>query len=159
MKSVSVSMSSLACLLLALPGAADEVPAGASIPSSYDITKTYVGRTEIWDEGCSGGIYYGPNGQARAWCGENSSGFAAGYWSADASGRMCHQLTWYFIADGKVGSSLGERACTSHLLDERRKVWRNWPGSDEWWPAENDSLVRGYRFQNEILAVRRLMGL
>ncbi len=159
MNSAAIWIVSLVCSVLALPVFADELPSGASTPSTYDLTRTYVGHTEVWDQDCYGGIYYGPNGQARAWCRKNPGGFAAGVWSVDAYGRMCHQLTWYYVANGKVGSSLGERACTSHVVDRRNSVWRNWPGSAEWWPAKSDTLVRGYLFQDQILAIKRQMGI
>lgn len=150
----------LVCSLTATPVLADELPSGATTPSTYALTRTYLGHTEIWQQNCGGGIYYGPNGQARAWCRNNPSGFGAGTWTVDVYGRMCHQLSWYYLAGGTVGSSPGERTCTSHVVDPRNRMWRNWPNSNEWWPANGDGvLVRGYQFQDQIISVKRRLGI
>lgn len=140
--------------------AADPLPSGAKTPQASQVTAAYLGRTELWENDCGGGIYFGPKGQARAWCATNPNEFAAGTWSVDAYGRMCHSLQWYYRSQGRVGSSAGDQACITHVSDRRGRIWRKWPRSDEWWLLEEgEGVRRGYLFQDRVQAAKRMMGI
>lgn len=149
-------------MIAVLPTAsiADPLPSGAKTPRPDQVEAAYLGRTDLWTTDCSGGIYFGGNNQARAWCGENSDSLGAGMWGVDSYGRLCHELTWYWPNGNRAGSSLGDRTCVQHVVDRAGRVWRSYPGQTEWWPVNSDAgLVPGYKFQNEVLATKRRLGL
>ncbi len=151
-----------AILIAATPivALADPMPRAAQIASSGQVARAYVGKTDPWDKDCSGGIYFGSNGQARAWCAENSDSLGAGSWTADNQGRLCHQLTWYWPNGRRAGTSVGEYSCISHVVDRRGKLWRSWPNDSEWWPMDGESsLIRGYKFQSNVRQTRAKLGL
>jgi hypothetical protein len=155
-----LNLATLSLLLITGQVSADPLPPGAKTPQASILAGAYLGRTELWESDCGGGIYFGPRGQARAWCATNPSGFAAGNWSVDAYGRMCHDLRWYYKSGGRVGSSSGEKTCITHVSDRRGRIWRNWPESNDWWLLkEGDGVRRGYLFQDKILAAKRWMGI
>lgn len=155
---LSIALSAL--LLGTLSLSADPLPSGAKTPDAGKLAAAYLGRTELWESDCGGGIYFGPKGQARAWCATNPEGFAAGTWSVDAYGRMCHHLLWYYKSGSRVGSSAGDPACITHVSDRRGRIWRKWPQSDEWWLLEEgEGVRRGYLFQDRVQAAKRRMGI
>lgn len=138
---------------------ADPIPRGAKPASREKISKAYVGKTDLWDSGCGGGIYFSPSGQARAWCKESSDSLGAGTWSIDANGNLCQDLTWYWPNTGTAGASPGADTCISHVVDRWGQLWRSWPGDENWWPVDrNAGLVRGYKFQSQILDTRSKLG-
>ena len=138
---------------------ADPKPRNAKIASSDKIVRAYAGRTAPWDEGCDGGIYFGGNAQARAWCAQNSESLGAGTWSANSQGELCYELTWYWSDRNRIGSSLDERICISHVVDRVGRVWRSWPNEPEWWPMDRSGgMVRGYKFKNEVRQTRNKLG-
>ncbi|MDQ2092158.1 DUF995 domain-containing protein [Marimonas arenosa] len=151
-----------AALLVALPGwsAADSKPRGAQ-PASYEkIATAYAGKTELWGDNCNGGIYFAPNWQARAWCADTSENFGAGRWSVEPGGLVCHDLTWYWPNGARAGASPGGKTCVSHVVDRWGKLWRNWPGSAEWWPLDGSgALVRGYKLQQQVQQTQRRLGM
>ncbi len=149
-------------LILALPisATADPLPYGAKTPAPKQIIAAYMGKTALWEKDCEGGIYFGPNEQARAWCAQKSEVLGAGKWTVDAYGRMCHNLTWYWPNNDRAGSSAGERTCIQHVVDRFGRVWRRYPGQAEWWPIKGDStLVRGYTYRKETAAAQKKLGL
>ena len=151
-----------AVLLVVAPGSAtaDPRPRGAQPASPAKVTQAYAGKTDLWEADCGGGIYFGPNGQARAWCAQKDGNLGAGAWSVQSDGQLCQELTWYWPNGRSYGASKGNRACISHVVDGRGKLWRSWPGSEEWWPIDSPSgLVRGYKFQSNVKQVRSRLGL
>jgi hypothetical protein len=152
----------VATLLAIVPTAsiADPMPSGAKNPTPSQIEAAYIGRTDLWTTDCAGGIYFGANNQARAWCSESRDSLGAGTWSVDNYGRLCHELTWYWPNDNRAGSSPGDKTCVQHVVDRSGHVWRSYPGQSEWWPVSSDAgLVPGYKFQGEVVATQRRLGL
>ncbi len=153
-----VASAVLACAPIS--ALADQKPLGARAASAGQIAKAYLGKTEMWNTDCSGGIYYGGNGQARAWCGDKAGNLGAGRWSADNNGNMCSELTWYWPGNGRAGASQGEKSCVAHVVDIFGGIWRSWPGDPEWWPMNGSpDIVEGYKFQNEVSRTQRKLGL
>jgi hypothetical protein len=150
-------LSSILLLSLAAPSVADPMPRGAKPAQPQKIAQAYAGRTDIWEEGCNGGIYFSPNWQARAWCAESSDNVGAGSWRVDESGRLCQSLNWYWPNGTRAGVSAGEELCISHVVDRWGKMWRNWPGDAEWWPMER--LPKGYKFQSDVQQARARLGI
>lgn len=139
---------------------ADPMPRGAQPASPSKVAQAYSGKTDLWETDCGGGIYFGPNGQARAWCSQNSDNLGAGTWYVQSDGQLCQELTWYWPNGQNAGASAGDRACISHVVDRRGKLWRSWPESSEWWPIDATSgLVRGYKFQNNVRHTRQKLNL
>lgn len=157
-------------LVAAIPAIAfsDPKPRSAKSVAPEYLAGIYAGKTDLWAEGCDGGIYYAPNLQARAWCGENSDSFGAGKWEIDSQGRMCHQLSWYWPnGNGKAGESLGDQTCISHVIDRWGTVWRSWPNDPEWWPLAGklsgvkkySGMKEGYKFRANVTETRSKLGL
>jgi hypothetical protein len=160
MKLARLNLVLTALLLSGTNLSAEPLPSGAKLPQASEIRGTYIGRTELWESDCGGGIYFGPRGEARAWCATKPDVFGAGTWSVDAHGRMCHNLRWYYKSGRTVGNSMGGQDCISHVSDRRGRIWRNWPGSNEWWLLQEGATVqRGYIFQNQIRMAKRKMGI
>lgn len=153
----------LAALMIATApsiAAADPKPATAKPAKPAKVIRAYAGKTDIWADGCSGGMYYSPEGQARAWCSESRENFGAGTWSVSADGVMCQDVTWYWPNQGRAGSSQAGRSCIEHVTDWTGQIWRSWPGSSEWWPMDRySSPVRGFKFRDEVYATRSSLGL
>ncbi|WP_137699722.1 DUF995 domain-containing protein [Marimonas lutisalis] len=150
-----------AATLAALPALAqaDPMPRGAKPASTGKIAQTYAGKTELWGEGCNGGIYFSPNWQARAWCADASESLGAGRWSVE-EGQLCYDLTWHWPSGRRAGSTPGGKACIAHVTDRWGKLWRSWPTSEEWWPVDGaDTIQRGYRFQQNVQQTQRALGL
>ncbi|WP_293572726.1 DUF995 domain-containing protein [Phaeobacter sp.] len=145
----------------AVPAAsvADPLPRGAKIANPQKIAKIYSGKTELWTNNCGGGVYFAPNGQARAWCADQGENLGAGTWAVDANGRMCQDLVWYYPDSGRAGASANDRSCISHVVDRWGVVWRSWPNDPEWWPMDkNAGFVRGYKFQAQVGQTRSKLG-
>jgi hypothetical protein len=160
MQSVRQNLVILSLFLLPAQLSADPLPPGAKTPDAPAIAAAYLGRTELWESDCGGGIYFGPNGQARAWCATKPEVFAAGTWAVDTFGRLCHELRWYVQSGGGPISSPGDRTCTTHVSDRRGRLWRKWPQSNEWWlMQEGDGMRRGYLFQEQVRSAKRMMGI
>ena len=146
--------------VLPVSAIAEPLPNGAKTPTAAQVMSAYIGKTAIWDEGCEGGIYFGPNNQARAWCAQESESLGVGKWTVDAYGRMCHDLTWYWPNNGRAGSSPGEASCIQHVADRFGRIWRSYPGQTEWWPVKGDAtLVRGYTYREQIMTTKRKLGI
>ncbi|MGJ8615434.1 MAG: DUF995 domain-containing protein [Sulfitobacter sp.] len=153
-----VAAAILACAPIA--ASADPKPLGAKVASASQIARAYAGKTDLWDADCSGGIYYGGSAQARAWCAEKGNNLGAGTWSTDNNGNMCYKLKWYWPNGNRAGSSTGETSCISHVVDAAGRVWRSWPGDSEWWLMRgSSSMVRGYKFQDEVRRTQNRLGL
>lgn len=152
------------CLALlmasAVAAASDPLPYGAKTPTAQKIEAAYLGKTGLWKTNCNGGIYYGPGGTARAWCADESESLGAGPWSVDNYGRLCTDLIWYWPDEKRAGSSPGGHECILHVEDRWGYLWRNWPPSNDWWPMSKDkTLVRGYRFQTDVLRTKSRLGI
>ncbi|MBQ4806179.1 MULTISPECIES: DUF995 domain-containing protein [Phaeobacter] len=150
--------AALSCIL-PMAAAADPLPRSAKIASPQKIAKIYSGKTELWTNNCGGGIYFGPGGQARAWCADQSENLGAGTWSVDANGQMCQDLVWYYPSGRRAGASASDKSCISHVVDAWGVMWRSWPNDPEWWPMGKDAgLVRGYKFQTQVRQTRSKLG-
>ena len=144
----------------AVAASSDPMPRGAKIPSPEKVESAYVGKTGLWGDDCNGGIYYGPGGQARAWCADASESLGAGPWTVDDHGRLCTNLIWYWPNGSYAGSSPGTYDCIMHVEDGLGFLWRSWPSSDEWWPLLRDpNHVSRYRFQSEVRETKSRLGI
>ncbi|WP_424978247.1 DUF995 domain-containing protein [Leisingera sp. S232] len=167
---MKISVKLMAAVLLgAIPSLvlADPKPRSAKPASPQLVSKIYAGNTDLWAQGCNGGIYYSPNQQARAWCSDNSDSLGAGEWNVDSQGRLCHQLSWYWPNNSRAGKSLGDQACISHVVDRWGTVWRSWPNDTEWWPLSGkhsgikkySGMKKGYKFHSNVEETRSKLGL
>lgn len=154
------SLIGLLVTVLPVGASADPMPNSAGTPTPSQVMAAYIGKTEKWEADCNGGIYFGANNQARAWCANSPDSLGAGQWYADAYGRMCHDLTWYWLNNGRAGSSPGEKSCVQHVVDRSGHVWRSYAGETEWWSLKGaSSLTPGYTFQSQVRALRSRLGL
>ncbi len=146
----------LAAALFAAPAQADPKPAGAQPASAQAVAQAYAGKSEDWDENCNGGIYYAPNWQARAWCGDTPDAIGAGRWTVDDQGTLCTEMGWF----SPEGNGAAEKDCIAHVADRRGRLWRNWPGESEWWPLRGaEGFSRGYKYRGQVDSVRQKLGL
>ncbi|UYV36160.1 DUF995 domain-containing protein [Rhodobacteraceae bacterium D3-12] len=152
----------ISAFLVAVPslGIADPKPRNAQPATAAKITKIYAGKTDVWDTDCGGGIYFGPNGQARAWCATNPDTLGAGTWYATNQGQLCHKLKWYYPQGSGAGVSAEQTSCIDHVDKRWGNTYRNYADSAEWWPIDDYSgPKRGYKFQANVKAARAKLGL
>lgn len=153
----------ISAILMSAPSiaSADPQPKNAQPASAAKIAKAYAGKTDLWETDCGGGIYFGPNGQARAWCADNPNVLGVGTWSADDTGQLCHKLRW-FARQGSSRATSGpvETTCIAHLDKRWGDLYRSFPGDNEWWALnEFSGLTRGYKYQANVKAARAKLGL
>lgn len=152
----------ISAFLVSVPslGAADPKPRNAQPATAAKISKIYAGKTDAWDTDCSGGIYFGPNGQARAWCAASPDNLGVGTWYATNEGQLCHKLRWYSRTGNTTSASDEQTTCIDHVDKRWGDTFRSYPDSADWWPInEFSGLSRGYRFQANVQATRAKLGL
>ncbi|WP_425044047.1 DUF995 domain-containing protein [Primorskyibacter sp. S87] len=138
---------------------ADPKPKGATGASAQAVANLYGGMTQTWKT-CQGGIYYGPNWEAQAWCGKNPDNVGIGKWRVDNKGRVCHDLTWYWPNSDGYGSKQDGGECISHVTDAEGNLWRSWPQDSEWWRATGSkSLNKGFTYKSKVRRAKRKMKL
>ncbi len=146
--------------LAAAPVLAEVAPGTAVRADPQKVARLYAGKTDLWGGDCGGGIYLSPQMEARAWCAASPEAFAAGRWSVDTQGRLCHTLSWYWPDGGKTGSGEPETSCVEHVEDSRGRIWRRWPGDPKWWPLQRtDRPVSGYKYKRRVAAARAAAGI
>ena len=112
---------------------ADPKPKGAKAVDAQTVANMYGGKSLTW-KGCKGGIYYGPNFEAQAYCNKNGKSVGVGKWNVSSKGSLCHNLTWYWPQDDGYGSKpQDKKECIHHLVDGDGQIWRNWSGNKDWW--------------------------
>lgn len=158
----TVGMMAVVAMLGSGMAIADPKPNGAKAADPQMIANFHAGKTHNW-KSCKGGIYYGANWQAQAWCEKSGKSVGLGQWRVDARGQICHELTWYWKKGDGVGSKKGEVSkedCHEHVVDEIGTVWRSWGGEKDWWPlASNKSIVKGFKHKAKINRLRRQLGV
>ena len=140
---------------------ANSLPPGTRAPTADQLAAAYAGKTDLWPDNCGGGIYYGANGTAKAWCRTNSENFASGQWSITSDGRLCTDLNWFWPnPNGGAGSSSGGINCILHASGPTGGLWRSWDGKD-WWKMRpsTSGLKSGYVFRGDIERTRQRLGL
>ena len=145
-----------------LGAGADPKPSGAKAANPQVIANYHAGKTHIW-KNCKGGIYYGSNWQAQAWCERDGKAVGLGTWKVDGRGKICHELTWYWKGKDGVGSrtpEVTEENCHEHLVDGIGTIWRSWGGEKDWWPlAGTKSLVKGFKHKSKVSRLRNQLGV
>ncbi|WP_291734551.1 DUF995 domain-containing protein [Leisingera sp. F5] len=138
---------------------ADPKPQNVKVTGAQDLANLYGGKTQIW-KGCKGGIYFGANWEAQAYCAKHPDSVGLGKWRIDGKGRVCHEMNWYRAKDGEVASKEKKEECVSHVTAEDGIVWRSWPDDREWWKATNSpSLEKGFKFKSKVKRLRRKLKL
>ena len=150
------------CVLLMTTGVsvADPKPKGAKTADSQTIANLYVGKTQSW-ESCKGGVYYGSNWQAQAFCSKAGQAVGVGNWSVKR-GKVCSVMNWYWQEDGGVGSKTNQKdKCINHVVDKDGQIWRNWQGDKDWWRVGPSSkhLTKGFKFNRKVNRLRKKLGV
>lgn len=139
---------------------ADPKPSGGKRVDPQTVANIYTGKTQLWKRDCNGGIYYGPKGQAFAWCRKHHQNVGIGKWTIDSKGRVCDELKWYWPEGSGVGSKMGNKTCISHLVDAEGTMWRNWTNDKDWWRLPDPKhLLKGFKFKGKVNRNRRKLGL
>lgn len=161
LKQLFTAATALAIFIAPAPGAmADPKPKGGKRVSAQTVANLYAGKTQLWKQTCKGGIYYGPNWQAMAWCSSHPSDVGVGKWSVDRNGRVCDELNWYWQQGSEVGSKKGDKSCISHLTDSEGTMWRNWSNDKDWWRLPDPKhLLKGFKFKYKVNRNRRKLGV
>lgn len=151
----------------ATPSLADGKPKGAKKAPAQQVANFYAGKTQTWKSCNGGGIYYGGQWQAQAYCNKNTPSVGIGTWSVNAQGRICHDLTWYWREDGKVKSNhkpVGPRNCDDVALAPDGNMWARWvhekSKSDAWWNlTQSENVQSGNKLKGKINRMRRQFGI
>jgi hypothetical protein len=154
-----------ACGILALsltstwPAQADPKPPGARATDAQTLANLYAGKSQLWNS-CKGGIYYGGQWQAQAFCSKDGESVGLGEWSVTRRGEVCHELTWYWSAGDGVGSKKDAKDCISHVTDPQGVIWRKFENDADWWKVENSkSFVEGFKMKSKVSKMRRKVSL
>ena len=141
---------------------ADPKPAGAKNAPPQLVANSVAGKTHIW-KSCKGGIYYGGQWQAQAWCERKGPSIGIGTWSVNSKGRLCHELTWYWPKGDGYGSKkepVTDRQCDDHVVAPDGVLWRSWGGEKDWWKFDtNPNLVKGFKMKRKVTRLRKKLGV
>ena len=146
---------------------ADPRPQGAKNAPPQQVANFYAGKSQIWST-CDGGIYYGGSWQAQAYCKKDGEAVGIGTWTISRSGRICHDLTWYWReGDGSTKSNykpVSDRNCDDISLAPDGSLWARWVHekneSNAWWRLNgSESIKKGNKFKGKVNRMRRQLGL
>ncbi|MCA0929031.1 DUF995 domain-containing protein [Ruegeria profundi] len=138
---------------------ADPKPRGAKAADPNRVVELYRGKTQIWNV-CGGGLYYGTNGQASAWCRKHKHIVALGTWRVDRNARVCREIIWHWPEGESIRSKSDGVVCIEHVVAPDGSIWRSWPDESEWWSMSGDrGLLKGDRFKSQKKRRARKMGL
>jgi hypothetical protein len=157
-------LTAIAGLLVLQSGvaSADPKPPGAKYANPQIVANSVAGSTHLW-KSCNGGIYYGGNWQAQAWCNKDGPSVGIGTWSVDRKGRLCYKLTWYWPKGDGLGSKskpVTDKECDDHLVSKDGTLWRSWGGEPDWWKFHsNPNRVKGFKYKSKINRLRKKLGV
>ena len=138
---------------------ADPKPKGAKSASAQTVANHYAGKTHHW-KSCKGGIYFGANWQAQAYCNKEGPSIGLGKWSVTKRGKICHELTWYWPKGDGHGSKVDKKDCTEHVVDANGEMWRSWQGEKDWWRSQyQKNLEKGFKHKSKINRLRKKLKL
>lgn len=160
---ISVYAAALAAISFstALPenAAADPKPKGAKAPTAQSVGQIYAGNTSNW-KSCKGGIYFGANGKAQAYCAKGNGSVGLGKWSLNSKAQVCYDMTYYWNEGGSVSSKKEPRECMSHLVDSDGQLWVNWTGYSDWWRFDaKKSVAKGFKYKQKHQRLVKKLGL
>ena len=152
--------------LAASTASAEFKPEGARKADAQTVASFFVGKSHKW-KACKGGIYYGANFEAQAWCNRKGPSVGLGKWTVSKSGTICHELAWYWPQGGGYGTKPAEvtnEQCNEAVVAPDGTLLIRWLGepdkADGWWrPGKSNSIVKGNAFKNKINRLRRKMGV
>lgn len=145
---------------------AETKPAGSKRADPQAVANFWAGKTHTW-KSCKGGIYYGPNWQAQAWCERDGPSVGIGKWSVSGKGVICHDLTWYWPSGEGVGSKsepVTDRECSEHATAPDGRLLTRWLGdktkADGWWsPVNSSGVTQGFKLNRKVTRLRRKLGV
>lgn len=159
---LSLALATSLALMPATVGSADPKPKGAKNAPAQVVANALAGKTSLW-KSCKGGIYFGPNWQATAWCSKKGDAVGLGTWKVNSKGRVCHDLTWYWQDGNKVGSEhkpVTKENCDDHVIAPDGAIWRSWGGEKDWWKLTGSkSFVKGFKFKRKTSRLRKKLGV
>lgn len=139
---------------------ADPKPKPAKAASAQVIANKYAGRMHVW-KSCKGGVYFGSNWEAVAYCSKHKNSVGVGQWSTQG-GKLCRKITWYFVKNGQLSTKPEEVKCDVQMVtDQDGQVWHNWENDSDWWrgfPKEK-SFPKGSKYKRQISKLRKKYGV
>lgn len=158
------SRLALAALALALgtgsAAVADPKPSQAKAISAQVMANKFAGRTHVW-KSCKGGVYFGSNWEAVAYCGKHKNSVGVGQWSTQG-GKLCRKITWYFVKGGQLQSKPEEVKCDLQMVtDQDGQFWHNWQNDSDWWRGypKDKSFPKGNKHKRQINKLRQKYGV
>ncbi|WP_139816234.1 DUF995 domain-containing protein [Planktotalea arctica] len=162
LKKIHLLKAMFACgLMLTLaPAHADPKPRPATALSAQVVANKFVGHMQVW-KGCKGGIYFGGNWEAVAYCGDNKDTVGIGSWNTKG-GKICYQVTWYFVKTGQLSQKQRPAKCEVAMVsDKDGQVWHSWESDSDWWrgfPREKH-FAKGNKYKRQIAKLRKKYGV
>lgn len=139
---------------------ADPKPKHAKAASAQMIANKYAGRMHVW-KSCKGGVYFGSNWEAVAYCSKHRNAVGIGQWSTQG-GKLCHKITWYSVKDGKLSTKPKEMKCDVHMLtDQDGQVWHSWESDTDWWQGfpREEHFTKGNKYKRQVRRLRKKFGV
>ena len=153
------SFVSASLAITATTALADPKPRPSKPASAQQIANKFVGTTQIW-KSCSGGIYFGGNWDATAYCDKNKNSVAVGKWTTQG-GKLCYKVLWHFVKDGKLSTKERAKCELSFVTDADGQMWHRWGDDKDWWRGfpKDKNFSKGDKFKRKSAKVRKNLGI
>lgn len=138
---------------------ADPKPRPAKALSAQMVANKFVGHMQVW-KSCNGGIYFGGNWEAVAYCSKSKNSVGVGTWSTKG-GKICYQLNWFFVKDGVLSKKTNPAKCEVEMVsDKDGQVWHSWVSDKDWWRGypRDKSFPKGNKYKRQIAKLRASYG-
>ena len=149
-------------IAFATSGAADPKPKNSKAADSQAVANFYAGTSRVW-ESCKGGVYFGGQFEAQAYCDKGTPSVGLGKWSVKG-GVICTDLIWHWKDGDGVGSKPSDnRDCIAHIVDSEGTMWRRWNDDKDWWRVQDikadKKAAKGFKFKSKVNRMRRKLGV
>lgn len=156
-----ITLAACAVLLTAtLPAQADPKPRPSKALSAQVVANKFVGTMQVW-KSCQGGIYFGGNWEAVAYCGQHKKSVGVGKWTT-RGGKICYEMTWHFVKNGTQQTKVNPMKCEVEMVsDKDGQVWHSWSSDKDWWRGfpRDKNFSKGSKYKRQIAKLRKQYGV
>ncbi|MGB7316515.1 MAG: DUF995 domain-containing protein [Planktotalea sp.] len=158
-KTIFSAICATAMLFGATSVLADAKPRPSKPASAQQIANKFVGHMQVW-KSCKGGIYFGGNWEATAYCDQNKKSVAVGKWTSKG-GKLCYDVNWYFVKDNKLTTKNRAKCELEFVTDKDGQLWHRWGDDKDWWRGfpKDKSFPKGNKYKRQTATQRGKLGI